>query len=68
LLYKNLKRFSINTEGSEVVSINNQLKLIAPDGEKQYTDAVDTEQLFRIIQSIPSKKVKINKKSLDVYY
>ena len=41
----------LNAEGSEVVSITNQLKLVTPDGKKRLTDVVDTEQVFRIIQS-----------------
>ena len=48
----------LKTEGSEVVSITNQLKLIAPDGKSRLTDVVDTEQLFRLIQSIPSPKAE----------
>lgn len=48
----------LNTEGSEVVSITNQLKLKAPDGKMRLTDVIDTEQVFRIIQSIPSKKAE----------
>ena len=48
----------LNIEGSEVVSITNQLKLIAPDGKMRMTDVVDTEQVFRIIQSIPSKNAE----------
>ena len=41
----------LNAEGSEVVSATNRLNLIAPDGEMRLTDVVDTEQVFRIIQS-----------------
>lgn len=48
----------LKAEGSEVVSITNQLKLVAPDGKMRLTDVVDTEQVFRIIQSIPSKKAE----------
>ena len=48
----------LNSEGSEVVSITNQLKLKAPDGKMRLTDVIDTEQVFRIIQSIPSKKAE----------
>lgn len=48
----------LNAEGSEVVSITNQLKLLTPDGKMRLTDVVDTEQIFRIIQSIPSKKAE----------
>lgn len=48
----------LNEEGSEVVSITNQLKLKTPDGKMRLTDVVDIEQIFRIIQSIPSKKAE----------
>lgn len=48
----------LKEEGNEVVSITNQLKLKAPDGKMRLTDVVDTEQVFRIIQSIPSKKAE----------
>lgn len=48
----------LNAEGSEVVSITNQLKLKAPDGKMRLTDVVDSEQVFRIIQSVPSKKAE----------
>ena len=48
----------LKAEGSEVVSITNQLKLVAPDGKRRLTDVIDTEQVFRIIQSIPSKKAE----------
>jgi hypothetical protein len=45
-------------EGNETVTNCNQLKLIAEDGKKRLTDVADTEQLFRIIQSIPSPKAE----------
>jgi hypothetical protein len=48
----------LKEEGSEVVSVTNQLKLKTPDGKMRLTDVVDTEQIFRIIQSIPSKKAE----------
>ena len=48
----------LKEEGSEVVSITNQLKLKAPDGKMRLADVVDSEQVFRIIQSIPSKKAE----------
>jgi len=51
----------LNAEGSEVVSITNQLKLKAPDGKMRLTDVIDTEQVFRIIQTIPSKKAELFK-------
>jgi hypothetical protein len=46
------------SEGSQLVSNTNQLKLTAPDGKKRLTDVMDTEQVFRLIQSIPSKKAE----------
>lgn len=48
----------LKQEGSEVVSNTNQLKLKAPDGKQRLTDVMDTQQVFRIIQSIPSKKAE----------
>ncbi|MFM8341848.1 MAG: hypothetical protein ACKN9F_06470 [Methylomonas sp.] len=38
--------------------MTNQLKLEAPDGKLRFTDVLDTNQVFRIIQSIPSKKAE----------
>ena len=43
-------------EGNETVTNCNQLKLLAEDGKMRLTDVADTEQLFRLIQSIPSPK------------
>jgi len=45
-------------EGSELVSITNQLKMKAPDGKMRLTDVADTEQVLRLIQSIPSKRAE----------
>lgn len=45
-------------EGNETVTNCNQLKLVAEDGKKRLTDVADTEQLFRLIQSIPSPKAE----------
>lgn len=45
-------------EGSELVTNCNQLKLKAADGKRRLTDVANTEQLLRIIQSIPSKKAE----------
>lgn len=46
------------SEGSQLVSTTNQLKLTAADGKKYLTDVADTEQLLRLIQSIPSKRAE----------
>ncbi|MCL2765807.1 MAG: hypothetical protein FWD40_11105 [Treponema sp.] len=48
----------LKEEGSQVVSNTNQLKLIAPDGKMRLTDVADTEQVLRLIQSVPSKKAE----------
>ena len=45
-------------EGNETVTNCNQLKFCAEDGKMRLTDVADTEQLFRLIQSIPSPKAE----------
>lgn len=45
-------------EGNETVTNCNQLKMEAPDRKMRLTDVADTEQLFRLIQSIPSPKAE----------
>jgi hypothetical protein len=45
-------------EGNETVTNCNALKMLAADGKKRLTDVADTEQLFRLIQSIPSPKAE----------
>ena len=48
----------LNEEGSELVSNTNQLKMRAFDGKLRDTDVMTTEQVLRLIQSIPSKKAE----------
>ena len=48
----------LTKEGNETVTICNQLKLPASDGKMRLTDVADLEGIFRIIQSIPSKKAE----------
>ena len=48
----------LKKEGNETVTNCNGLKLRAADGKMRMTDVADTEQLFRIIQSIPSPKAE----------
>jgi len=48
----------LKKEGSEVSEKIGQLKMKAPDGKMRFTDVADTEQLFRLIQSIPSPKAE----------
>lgn len=55
--WSDLKR-KLATEGSELYEKIVQLKMIAADGKKRLTDVADTEQLLRIIQSIPSPKAE----------
>jgi hypothetical protein len=45
-------------EGNETVTNCNRLKLLAEDGKMRFTDVGDTEQIFRLIQSIPSPKAE----------
>ena len=48
----------IKDEGNETITNCNGLKMTAPDGKKRKTDVASTEQLLRIIQSIPSPKAE----------
>src|SRR3989339_905323 len=48
----------LKKEGSEVVTNCNRLKLLAEDGKLRFTDVADVETLFRLIQSVPSKKAE----------
>lgn len=48
----------LKKEGSELVTNCNQLKLQSADGKFYKTDVADTEQLFRLIQSVPSPKAE----------
>ena len=48
----------LKEEGNETVTNCNALKLKATDGKMRLTDVADTEQLFRLIQSIPSPKAE----------
>jgi hypothetical protein len=55
--WKVLKHRLLN-EGSQLVTNCNQLKMQSVDGKFYKTDVADTEQLFRLIQSIPSPKAE----------
>ena len=48
----------LKKEGNETVTNCNALKMRAADGKMRLTDVADTEQLFRLIQSIPSPKAE----------
>jgi hypothetical protein len=48
----------LKEEGNETVTNCHGLKMMAQDGKMRLTDVADTEQLFRLIQSIPSPKAE----------
>ena len=48
----------LKNEGSQVVTNCDRLKMLARDGKMRETDVADTETLFRLIQSVPSKKAE----------
>ncbi len=48
----------LNQEGSELVTNCYQLKMRANDGKLRDTDVMNTEQILRLVQSIPSKKAE----------
>jgi hypothetical protein len=48
----------LKQEGNETVTNLHGLKMLAVDGKMRLTDAADTEQLFRLIQSVPSPKAE----------
>ncbi len=48
----------LKEEGNETVTNLHGLKMLAKDGKMRLTDVADTEQLFRLIQSIPSPKAE----------
>ena len=57
--YWNKVKERLVKEGSELVTNCHQLKMVSPkDGKCYKTDVADAEQMFRIIQSIPSKKAE----------
>lgn len=56
--YWKVLKHRLKKEGAELVTNCNQLKLLASDGKRYKTDVADTEQMFRIIQSVPSPKAE----------
>ena len=57
-VYWRVMKKRLKDEGNETVTNCNGLKMIAADGKMRMTDVADTEQLFRLIQSIPSPKAE----------
>ena len=56
--YCKVLKHRLRKEGNELVTNCNQLKLPSTDGKYYKTDVATTEQLFRLIQSIPSPKAE----------
>ncbi len=56
--YWNALKTKLKAEGSELSQNMGQLKMPASDGKNYKTDVLDTQQLFRLIQSIPSPKAE----------
>lgn len=56
--YWSVLKTRLKKEGSETATKCSQLKMPAPDGKMRLTDVATTEQLFRLIQSIPSPKAE----------
>ena len=56
--YWSVLKTRLKQEGSELATNCSQLKLQASDGKKYLTDVADTEQVLRLIQSVPSKKAE----------
>jgi hypothetical protein len=57
-VYWRVMKKRLKDEGNETVTNCNGLKMLANDGKMRITDVADTEQLFRLIQSIPSPKAE----------
>ncbi len=56
--YWKVLKSRLKDEGSQLVTICNQLKMKANDGKMRLTDVADIQGIFRIIQSIPSPKAE----------
>jgi hypothetical protein len=56
--YWSVLKTRLKKEGSQLTTNCSQLKMLSSDGKHYKTDVADTEQLFRLIQSIPSPKAE----------
>jgi len=56
--YWSVLKTRLKKEGSELATNCSQLKMLSSDGKYYKTDVADTEQLFRLIQSVPSPKAE----------
>ena len=57
-LYWGKLKQRLKEEGSELLTNCQQLKMLALDGKMRLTDVMDTEQILRLVQSVPSKKAE----------
>jgi hypothetical protein len=57
-LYWSKLKQRLKEEGSELLTNCQQLKMTAGDGKERLTDIADTEQVLRLVQSVPSKKAE----------
>ena len=64
--YWSVLKNRLKKEGSEVTTNCSQLKMQAADGKSYLTDVGNTEQILRLIQSVPSKKAEPFKVWLEV--
>lgn len=65
--YWSVLKTRLKKEASQLVTICNQLKMQSADGKLYKTDVADVEQLFRLIQSIPSPKAEPFKLNLLIF-
>ena len=56
--YWSVLKNRLKKEGSEVTTNCSQLKMLAPDGKMRLRDAMDTKDIFRLIESVPSSKAE----------
>ena len=56
--YWSVLKTRLKKEGSELTTKCSQLKMIAPDGKTRLRDVLDTEGIFRLIESVPSPKAE----------
>jgi len=57
-VYWRVLKKRLKDEGNETVTNCNGLKMVSQDGKMRLTDVADTEQILRLVQSIPSKKAE----------
>jgi len=56
--YWSVMKTRLKQEGAQLTTICSQLKMAAADGKMYLTDVADTEQVLRLVQSVPSKKAE----------